>query len=159
VAVAAVALLVAASWLTTQEDWEGGYPSGVIRLHVRGPDGQAVPGASIRVYNADTGEQRDGYPFPEPRGVTDERGRLVLTKPHGGIEFGGHRWYLFWTIRMGDRAARFECEITAPGFRPARLRLWDLFENRTDEQVQVAWPGPENKVHLQVFEPVVTLDR
>jgi hypothetical protein len=35
-AVAVVGLLAAASWATTREDWDGGFPAGAVRLEVRG---------------------------------------------------------------------------------------------------------------------------
>jgi len=158
-AIAAVGLLAVASWFTTREDWDSGYTAGVIRVQIRGPDGRPFPGAMVTVRNPDTGEESTGYPFLESRPVADAAGRLTLTQPRQGIQFGGLRWRLFWTIPMGAQEPRFVCEVTAPGFRPARVRIRDLFLQPTKEQVVVAWPSPEDQDKLTVYEVHISLSR
>jgi hypothetical protein len=160
-AVVGAGLLAFASWATTHEDWDGGFPSGLIRLEVRATDGQPIPGADFRVYNSVTGQPSPGYPFLEPSGPTDAGGRLAVVQPHSGIQFGGHRWWLFWAIRMGESAPRYECEIAAVGFRPARVDLFGLFGSarRTDERVKVHWPAREREVELAVYDAPIVLER
>jgi hypothetical protein len=160
-AVAAAGLLTLASWATTQEDWDGGFPAGVVRLEVRAADGRPVPGAAFRVYNQATGQPSPGYPFLDPAGPTDAGGRLTVVQPHSGLQFGGHRWRLFWAVRMGDTAPRYECEVAAAGFRPVRIDLFDLFGSarRTEDQVKVHWPAREREVELVVYEAAIVLEQ
>jgi hypothetical protein len=160
-AVAGAGLLALASWATTHEDWDGGFPAGVVRLEVRASDGRPVPGAVFRVYRAD-GTPSPGYPFFEPASPADAQGRLTVVQPHAGIQFGGRRWRLFWTIPMGVTGRpRFDCEVSADGFRPARIELFDLFAmaRPTGQVVTVDWPARARKAERAVFDATVVLEQ
>ena len=155
-----IGLLAAASWVTTQEDWDGGFPAGVVRLDVRTPDGQPIPAATFDTYDA-TGQSSGGYPFLQPITPGDANGLITVTQPRAGIQFGGHRWRLFWSIRMGDKTPRYECEIAAPGFRARRLSVFELFASahRTEERVRFKWPERDRETELAVYDAIITLER
>src|SRR4029079_19278101 len=120
-AIGAVALLAGASWATTHEDWDGGFPAGVVRLEIRTTDGRPIPGAAFRVYQADGKPIPDFSPFLAPDGPADARGRLTVVQPHAGIMFGGRRWRLFWVVPMGaTERPRLACEGATARVRPAR---------------------------------------
>ncbi len=160
-AAGAAALLAGASWATTQEDWDGGFPAGVVRLKVRAVDGRPVPGATFRVYGAG-GQPSTGYPFFKPTGPADAEGHLTVIQPHVGIQFGGRRWRLFWAIPMGVTGRpRFDCEVAADGFRPTRIELFDLFAGArpTGQSEIVDWPARATEVELAVYDATVTLER
>jgi hypothetical protein len=160
-AAGAAALLAGASWATTQEQWDGGFPAGVVRLEVRAAEGRPVPGAAFRVYRAD-GQPSPGYPFFEPGGPTDAQGRLTVVQPHAGLQFGGRRWRLFWAIPMGVTGhPRFECEVAADGFRPVRVELFDLFAQArpTGQVATVDWPARATTTELAVYETTVFLEQ
>jgi hypothetical protein len=156
-----VILLAGASWATTHEDWDGSFPAGVIRLQVQASDGRPVPGAVFRVYGAD-GMPSPDYPFFEPTGPADAQGRLTVVQPHAGLSFGGKRWRLFWVIPMGVTGRpRYDCEISAGGFRPARVELFDLFAmaRPTGQVTTVDWRARASKAELAVYDATIILDR
>ena len=160
VTVLVLGLLVLASWATTQEDWDGGFPAGVIRLEVLAADGRPVRGATFQVYKP-AGEPSPGYPFLVPSAPTDANGRMSVVQPHAGLQFGGHRWRLFWAIHIGATTPRYECEVAATGFRPTRIDLFDLFVSArpTGEQVKIDWPARETKAELSVYEATIRLEQ
>ncbi|OWK38154.1 hypothetical protein [Fimbriiglobus ruber] len=133
VVVAAIGLLALASYWTTSIHWDGGFPSGEFRLKVRTPEGKPVKGAALRVFRKNTREPAYKYPLEnhmtERDLVSDETGRITAIREHGGLQFGGHAWQLFWVIPMGVQTGpRYDCEITAEGFQPLTFEVWQLFE-------------------------------
>jgi hypothetical protein len=160
---AAVALLAGASWLTTHDNWEGGFPAGAIRLTVRTTDGRPIPGAEFQVYRPDGGRPPDFSPFLDPGRPTDARGRLTVAQPHFGIMWGGERWRLFWVVPIGDRPGRPEIyyEVAAAGFRPVRVGVFDLFAaaRPTAEQIRVSWPANAREVELPLYETEIVLEQ
>ncbi|MEZ0265709.1 MAG: hypothetical protein ACAI43_13345 [Phycisphaerae bacterium] len=122
------------SYLTTGVTWDGGFPSGEIRIDVRDAAGQPVHGAKLAVYRGGTPQLADGYPIANHTAgaelISDEAGRIVAVQERGGIQFGGHYWELFWCIPIGRHTGpRFDCEITAPGYPPVAFGLRRLFES------------------------------
>src|SRR5262249_23479764 len=102
-----------------------------IQLRVRGPSGQPVPGATFQVYRAGTREPMLGQFFQVPAQgglpTTDENGRMTLVSK--GYRTGGFRWWLFWTIPMGEHGRDDDCELTAPGYPPLRFGMSRLFQS------------------------------
>ncbi len=158
----AIGALALASWATTVEDWHAGLPSGEVRLQIRGPDGRPVPQATLAVFDARTGRPATGYPFREPTPATaDGQGRLVLTQPLSGIQTNGTRWRLFWVVPMGDlHSPRFDCEVTAAGFRPARMDVMALFRTElpADDLPRVKRELGGWEVELRIRQVTVTLE-
>ena len=94
--------------------------------------------------------------------VSDESGRITALRRHGGLEFGGHAWQLFWVISMGAEAPQYDCEITAEGYKPLCFQIWRLFESphkfyedfpKTKRTVE----GEE--IELPIYEHAFTLER
>jgi len=159
---AAVALSAGASWATTHEDWDGGFPAGVVRLEVHTADGRPIPGAAFRVSQADGEPIPDYSPFLDPGGPTDARGRLTVVQPHQGIMFGGRRWRLFWVVPMGATGRpRLYCEMAAAGFRPSRVEMNELFATArpTGRATKVTWPARASEVELPEYEATIALER
>ena len=157
----AVGVTALASRLTTVEVWHAGLPSGEVRVQVRSSDGRPVPHATLAVFDASTGRPAVGYPFREPTPATaDERGRLVLTQPLKGVQSHGTRWRLFWVLPMGDlHPPRFDCEMAAAGFRPARMDVMALFRTElpADDLPRVKRDLGGWEVELPIREVTVTL--
>lgn len=147
VAAVAVGLLALASFLTTQEDWDGGFPKGEFRIAIRDRDGRPVPGAVVRAYGATTG-------LP-----ADADGRVTMAQPRGGFQFGGHRWRLFWAVPMGDQPPGYVWEVTAAGFRPHRVGWPELnAAPRSTDEPTARW-DQDPSAELPVYEVPVTLER
>ena len=94
---------------------------------------QPVEGAVLNVYRSGTQDLAAEYPLDDhvtgSELVSDGMGRIVVLRRYGGLQFGGHAWKLFWFIRMGAQAPKFDCEITAEGFEPIRFPLNRLFDS------------------------------
>jgi hypothetical protein len=164
--VAVVALLALASYLTTSIIWDGGFPSGEIRLNVRDPEGQAVKGAVLLVYRAGTRDLAFEYPLDNHVAgrdlVSDEKGRITAIRKRGGLQFGGHAWQLFWVIPMGAKAPEYDCEVMAEGFKPLKFQVWRLFDSphKTYEdfpKTKLKLDGEE--IELPIYEHTFTLER
>ena len=165
-AVAVVGTLALASLLTTTITWDGGFPSGELRVNVRSMEGKPVRGATLRVYRGDTRKLASGYPIDNhvtgQELVSDDGGRITAIRKHGGLQFGGQAWLLFWVIRMGDKAPEYDCEITAEGFKPLKFAVWDLFESphryyENFPKTKLEVDGEE--VELKIYEHAFTLER
>lgn len=162
----AAGFLALASYMTTSIIWDGGFPSGEFRVNVRDPEGRPVRGAVLRVYHGRTRDLAAGYPLDNHRTgqelVSDDSGRITTIRKHGGLQFGGHAWRLFWVIPMGAEAPEYECEITAEGFRPLKFSVWKLFESphRSYEDFPKTKLEVEGKeVEVKIYEHTFTLER
>jgi hypothetical protein len=164
--VAVVGLLALASYLTTSIIWDGGFPSGEFRVNVRDPEGKPVRGAVLRVYRGGTRDLASGYPLDDQMTgeelVSDEGGRITAIRMHGGLQFGGRAWQLFWVIPMGAKAPQYDCEITAEGFKPLKFPVWRLFES--PHMYYVDFPKTKmqvdgKEVELKIYEHIMTLER
>jgi hypothetical protein len=165
-AVAVVGLLALASYQTTSIIWDGGFPSGEFRVSVRGPEGKPVRGAVLRVYHGGTRELASRYPLDDhvtgQEFVSDDSGRITAIRKHGGLQFGGHEWRLFWVIPMGAKAPEYDCEITAEGFKPLQFPVWRLFESphRSYEDFPKTKLEVEGKeVEIKIYEHAFTMER
>src|SRR5262249_41225056 len=122
VAIAVLGALALASYLTTASDWDGGFPAGEFRLNIRNTNGQPVKGAILRVYHG--GTRGDAFEYPlnnylsDQMPVSDDNGRMIALQQHRGLQFGGFSWDLFWIIPIGAKPPKYDCEITADGYRP-----------------------------------------
>jgi len=132
-AIAAIGLLVLASYMTTSIIWDGGFPSGEFRVNVQNPEGKPVKGAVLHVFRGGTRNVASGYPLDNhltTEGLdSDDGGRITAIRKYDGSQFGGHAWQLFWVIPMGARAPEYDCEITADGFKPLKFPLSRIFES------------------------------
>jgi hypothetical protein len=148
IAAGAVGLLALASYVTTQQDWEGGFPKGEFRVTVRDPEGRPVPGAVVRGYFAQTG-------LP-----VDADGRVTLTEVRGPLQFGGHQWHLFWAIPVGKRPPDYVWEVTADGYRPRRVESSKVYAApRPSREPTTTYRDGDRTVELPVYELTVTMDR
>jgi hypothetical protein len=165
--VAALAgVLALASFLTTFMLWDGGFPSGTFRVSVRDSDGMPVKGAILRVYHGGTRDLALKYPLDNHLAnhelISDENGRITAIRKDGGLQFGGHAWFLFWVIPMGAKAPQYDCEITAEGFKPLQFRIQRLFESPRgfSENVCKSQTTIENEeIPLPIYEHVFALER
>src|SRR5262249_9290558 len=134
-AVAVVGLVALASCMTTSIYWDGGFPSGEFRVNVRDLEGKPVKGAVLRVYRGSTRELASGYPLDNhitgQELVSDENGRITAPWKDGSMQFGGHAWQLFWVIPIGAKVPKYDCEITADGFKPLSSRSGGFSSPRT----------------------------
>jgi hypothetical protein len=165
-----VAFAALASYLTTSHTWAGGFPSGEFRLKVVDPDGRPVPGAVLRVFRGGTTTPAFGYPLENHLAgqdlVGDDGGVVTAFRTQGGIQFGGTGWVLFWVIpvgdHVGDHGPRYDCEITAAGFRPLRFPLVRLFQSpfqTYDQFPKTTRRVSDEDFELKVYENTFTLDR
>ena len=154
------------SYVTTSIRWDGGFPSGEFRVDVVGSSGQPVEGAVLSVYRSGTRELAEEYPLDDHitgrELVSDEAGRIVVLRRHGGSQFGGHAWNLFWLIRMGVQAPKFDCEITAEGFEPLSFPVNRLFESHHKDyenfpKTTIQKDG--EPVELPIYERTFTLKK
>jgi hypothetical protein len=147
-AVGAAGLLALASYLTSHEDWEGGYPKGEFRVTVVDPDGRPVPGANLR------------GPGGGPGLTADPAGRVTITQPRGGFQFGGSRWWLFWAIPIGTSPPEYVWEVAADGFRPRRVGWQEVgAARRSSAEPTVIWRDEDRAIELPVYEVTVALER
>lgn len=146
VTIGLVGLLALASSLE-REDWEGGYPRGEFRVFVRDEDGRAIANDLL--------QWNDGpVPFP-----VDDQGRVIVSQPRSGFQFGGTRWKLFWFIPMGDQPPEYIWKISAPGFRPHRVGWSELTANPSKKEPMVIRRFNDQDIELPVYDLVVTLRR
>ena len=159
-------LLAFLSFLTTSVQWSGGFPSGEFQIDVVDSSGRPVEGAVLNVYRGGTRELAEGYPLDDHTTgrelVSSKTGRIVVLRRHGGSQFGGHAWMLFWFIRMGVQAPKFDCEITAEGFKPLRFSVNRLFDS--DHKFYENFPKTtieENgeTIELSIYEHAFTLEK
>lgn len=159
-------LLALASFLTTSRQWDGGFPAGEFRINVRSTDEQPIPGAVLRIYRGGTGDMAYDYPLDNHSAsqalIGDGSGRITALRKHGGLQFGGHGWRLFWVIPMGARAPRYDCEITAAGFKSLKFDLHQMFKSphhgyENFPKTKRMMGGEE--VELAVRENTFTLER
>jgi hypothetical protein len=164
--VGVVAILGVASYLTTDYTWDSGFPSGEFRVNVRDQDGQPIKEASLRVYRGGTRELAFQYPLDNHLAdqplVSDENGRIVAIRRRGGLQFGGEAWLLFFVIPMGAKAPKYNCEITAAGFKPLIFRIERLFESphtyyEDFPKTKAKLDGKE--IELKIYEHTFTLER
>lgn len=161
-----VGSLAIASYLTTSIVWDGGFPSGEVRIDVRDRDGTPVKGAVLRVYRGGTRELTTNYPLENHTAgqglVSDEHGRITAVRTSDRSQFGGHSWSLFWIIPMGARAPEFDCEITADGYKPLHFPVWNLFESAHRHyndfpKTKLVLNGEE--IELKVYEQTIILGK
>jgi hypothetical protein len=165
--IAIVLALAALSYMTTGVNWEGGFPSGEIRINVRDSNGQPIPGAALHVYRGAPRQLAFGYPISnhtQQSGlVSDEMGRITAVHERGGLQFGGHRWELFWLIPMGKRSGpKFACELTAPGYQTAAFEIQRLFQSpykMYDEFPKTKCVIDGKEEELKVYDQAFTLNR
>lgn len=159
-------LLAFLSYVTTSIQWDGGFPSGEFRIDVVDPSGRPVQGAVLNVYRSGTRELAEGYPLDDHTTgrelVSNETGRIVVLRRDGRLQFGGHAWRLFWLIRMGAQAPRFDCEITAEGFMPLSFPVNRLFDSPhrfyEDFPKTTIQEGGES-IKIPVYEHTFTLEK
>jgi hypothetical protein len=167
IVVAIVSVLGLASYVMTFRHWDGGFPSGEFHLDVRDPLGMPVQAAVLRVYRAGTEELAFDYPLDNHVATrelaSDKSGRITAIRKHGGLQFGGHEWDLFWIIRIGEgKVPKYNCEITAAGFKPLKFGLGRLFES--PHQSYSDFPKTKLTVHgeeieVPIYEHIFTLER
>lgn len=165
-AVVAVGRLALASYMTTSIIWDGGFPSGEFHVNVRDPEGKPVRGGILRVYRGGTRDLASGYPLDNHVAgqelVSDDSGRIKAIRKDGGLQFGGHAWQLFWVIPMGAKAPKYDCEITAEGFKLLKFRLWRLFESRHryhEEFLKTKLEVDGKQIEVPIYEHTFTLER
>jgi hypothetical protein len=147
-AVGAIGFLALASYLTSHEEWEGGYPKGQFRVTIEDSEGRPIPGANLR------------GPSGGPGLTADPAGRVTVTQPRGGFQFGGSRWWLFWAIPIGTNPPAYVWEVAANGFRPRRVGWQEVGEaRRSSSEPTFVWKSEERAVELSVYEITVSLER
>jgi hypothetical protein len=166
IAAPVVALLAVASYVTTSCIWDGGFPSGEIRLKVRDSSGQPVKGAVLRVYDRGTRDLAFKYPLdnhlPDRKLVSDDGGRITAIRSRGGLQFGGHAWALFWVFPIGAQAPEYDCEISAEGFKPLKFDAWRLFESPPipyEDSLKTILEVDGEEIELKIYEHAFVLER
>jgi len=162
-----VGALAVASYLTTGIYWDGGFPSGQIRILVVDESGTPLPGVSLRVLNPKTGDPVGDYPLQEntrPGGmVSGADGVITCHQAREGLQFGGFGWYLFWIIPLGcNEGPDFRFEFAKDGFGTRVLNADEFFEfggqsydavpkitTRTASGDETEWPVWSRKVVLK----------
>ncbi len=164
--VTAAGLLALASYLTTSVIWDGGFPSGEFRIHVRDSQGKPVPSAALRVYHGGSRKLTSGYPLDNHVTgqdlVSGDDGQITTVRKRGGIQFGGHAWRLFWIIPMGAKVPDYDCEITADGFHPLKFPVQRLFKSEHrfyEEFPKTKLRVGDKEIELKVYEQTFTLER
>ncbi len=116
--------------MTTAIQWDGGFPSGELRVILRDSEGKPVKGAILRVYRGGTRDLAFGWPVDNHVAgrdlIGDESGQIVAFHRSSGSDFGGHSWELFWVIPMGAKAPDYDCEISAKGFKRLNFSIYRL---------------------------------
>jgi len=166
IAVAVIGFLAVASYYTTSHDWDGGFPSGEFRVNLHDQDGKPIEGASLRVYRGGTHDLAFKYPLDNHLAgqelVSDENGRITAVRKRGGLQFGGHGWFLFWIIPMGAKAPAYDCAITAAGFKPLKFEIRRLFESPYkyyENSPKTKLKLDAKEIELKIYEHDFTLER
>ncbi len=164
--VGVVGFLALASYATTSITWDGGFPAGEFRINVRDPDGKPVQAAVLRVYHGGSRNLAFKYPLdnhlPGQQLVSDENGRITAIRKWGGSQFGGDAWKLFWVIPMEAQAPDYDCEITAPGFKPLKFSIRKLFVSRFatyEEFPKTELKVDGKEVELPIYEHNLLMER
>ena len=154
------------SYVTTSVLWDGGFPSGEFRLDVVDSSGQPVEGAVLNVYRGGTSELAEEYPLDNHitglELVSNERGRIVVLRRYDGTQFGGQAWDLFWLIRMGVQAPKFDCKITAEGFKSLSFPVNRMFDSpheyyKNFPKTTIQEDG--ESIELPIYEHTFTLEK
>ncbi|HYV35134.1 MAG TPA: hypothetical protein VE988_05485 [Gemmataceae bacterium] len=162
-------LLACASFITTDRMCCGAFPTGEFRVNIRDSEGAPVKGARCLVFYKGTDEASFGCPIDNFVAgedlLSDDKGQIRLRHICQGIEFGGEQWDLFWLIPMGWKVPDFDCEITAPGYKPYKLPVSRLFaqaynyDQRGEQASTFVSDGNGGQRELYVFEQTVVLQK
>jgi hypothetical protein len=131
--IVALGVLAVLSWITTLQEWHGEFPSGKWVVCVVTPEGMPVCGARLAIVV--NGEPVSWSPFDNYREVdsvaTDRNGDMLLVNKKGGPGYGGHRWYLYWLLPIGNRPERPVCELrfSAKGYMDSSLSSEQVLES------------------------------
>jgi hypothetical protein len=164
---AALGVAALASYLTTERTWDGGFPSGEVRIRVIDANGNPVKGAVLRVYHGGTRDLAHKCPLdnhlPGQELVSDDTGQMTALRARGGLQFGGRCWYLLWVIPIGTcEGPLYDCEITADGFLAIKFPIWRLFQSphRSYEDFPKTKLRVEGKeIEVKVYEHTFALER
>jgi hypothetical protein len=121
----------------------------------------------LQVYRGGTRQPAFEYPLdnhlPGQDLVSDGSGRITAVRKRGGLQFSGHAWQLFWLIPMGTtKAPDYDCEITAPGYKPCAFPVWRLFESPYhdyEEFPKTKLTADGEEIELPVYEHTFVLER
>ena len=163
-----IALMTFAYFNATFEVWDGGFPAGVFRLTLRDSDGNSVNGAILRVYRGGTRELTYRRPFDnhiaEKDLISDENGQMTIVRSYDGTQFGGTVCHVFGVIHfsLGGGVPRYDCEITANGYKPYRFnaqRLFDSIEEHRDKLPETIIESEGQTLSLRLYDETLRLER
>jgi hypothetical protein len=136
--------------------WDGGFPQEEFEISFRDASGNATKGVELRV------EDNEGRPFyfypvsdyaPDLTPTSDENGIMIFHHIRStALEFGGHEWYLFFFIPIGDGSPKYVCRFLHDGREVYRIPYHKLRRRNgareTEEVVKRHWKTPQSLVSL-----------
>ena len=114
--------------------WDGGYPSGEVRISVTDRSGGPLDGVLMEVVD-ESEEPALGYPIDEivegSEVRSDSEGRIVVHQLHDGMQFGGTSRYLFGFIPLPGNATApvYHVRFSKEGYRALEVDFMDLFRS------------------------------
>jgi len=112
--------------------WDGAFPSGEFHLQIQNQAGAPIEGAKLNIYQGVTQKYSFKYPFDNYQSenslISNKAGEIILTHMPRGLEFGGSGWLLFWVIPINMSSPKFDCEITANGYKTVKFSTQQIFE-------------------------------
>ena len=141
---------------------DGSYPRGQIRLTVLDDQGQPIPGAEVRILQADKATPAVGTPIEEhtsARPLVAAGNGLIVCHVTPLTHFSRGRTRRLLEILPVDRVgvAHHFYRTSADGYHPKAYPLPRLFRNKTD--LTITHRFRDQVYELPVYASTVTLDR
>ena len=154
-----VAILALISYFDPCIMWDGGFPTGEIRLRVCDPSGSPISGAQVDVYDGKARRVVRGPPLLMEDNqlplLTDTNGEVICHSLGRG--FGGVGRNLFWCIPIGFHSPEYECRVSHQNYVSVRVRLFALLDpsNKSSSTNNVVVFGQPEK--MAVYASTVTM--
>lgn len=154
-----IAILALISYYEPSYYWDGGFPTGEIRLRVCDASGSPISGAQFDVYNGKARRVLRGPPLLMEDNqlplLTDAKGEVICHSLGRG--FGGVGHNLFWCIPIGFHAPEYQCRVYHQDYVSVSVGLFTVLDpsNKSSSTSNVVVFGQPEQ--MAVYASTVTM--